>query len=373
MSERKLATFRYIDRVRPIEGADNIEMVEIDGWQTVVQKGDYSPGDSVVYFEVDSFLPIAPQYEFLRKSCFRSHPVLGDGFRLKTIKLRGQISQGLAIRPAELFSADQIIDMVFGQDLTELLNVQKWEAPATKIVAANAEGSFPHEIIPKTDQERVQNIFGKMHSEQMRRGDNFEVTMKLDGSSMTIFVYDDFTIGVASKNLVLKMDDPDNQENPFVKTAKALENNVIEAAEWWFETGPVPENVDNIIMAFQGELMGPGVQGNRENMKEHQFFVYNIVIPAVGKRTQPRYVDPRFRRDICWDFGIAHVPVIGREYVIAEGDTVESLLEWVDGMKSINHPIAEGLVFKVNDNTTISDPNISQFKVISNRYLLKEK
>src|SRR6185503_16814061 len=100
---RKLASFRTISEIVPIDGADRVEIAKIDGWQVVTQKGWAEPGKLVIYFEVDSFLPIRPEFEFLRKSGYRAHPDLGEGFKLKTIKLRGELSQGLIMPFDELF------------------------------------------------------------------------------------------------------------------------------------------------------------------------------------------------------------------------------------------------------------------------------
>jgi len=102
--ERKLATIRKVNEIKPIEGADMIELAIVDGWQCVVKKGEFKPGDPGVYFEIDSYLPIEERYEFLRKSSYKKIPdqlqgQRAEGFRLKTVKLRGQISQGLMLPP----------------------------------------------------------------------------------------------------------------------------------------------------------------------------------------------------------------------------------------------------------------------------------
>ena len=94
---RKLASIRRVVEIKPIEGADAIEAIRVDGWWCVTKKGEFKVNDLCTYFEVDSFLPVRPEFEFLRKACFKSTKHLGDGFRLKTIKLRGQVSQGLAL------------------------------------------------------------------------------------------------------------------------------------------------------------------------------------------------------------------------------------------------------------------------------------
>ena len=70
--ERKLATIRKINDLSPIEGADKIEVATVDGWKVVVAKDvGHKIGDWVVYCEIDSFLPIKEEFEFLRKSSYK--------------------------------------------------------------------------------------------------------------------------------------------------------------------------------------------------------------------------------------------------------------------------------------------------------------
>jgi RNA ligase (TIGR02306 family) len=96
--ERKLATIRKITDITPIEGADKIELATVGGWKVVVAKdAGHKVGDLVVYCEIDSFLPIRDEFEFLRKSSYKKMSDGTEGFRLKTSKLRGQISNGLIL------------------------------------------------------------------------------------------------------------------------------------------------------------------------------------------------------------------------------------------------------------------------------------
>lgn len=101
---RRLATVQQISELRPIEGADAIEVARINGWDVVVKKGDFKTDEMVVFCEVDSFLPIQPEYEFLRKSSYKKMSDGTEGFRLRTIRLRGQLSQGLLINYQTLIS-----------------------------------------------------------------------------------------------------------------------------------------------------------------------------------------------------------------------------------------------------------------------------
>jgi hypothetical protein len=153
--ERNLATIRRIKEINPIEGADAIELAVVDGWQVVVAKNvGHQVGDLVVYCEIDSFLPIESEFEFLRKSSYKK---MGDqeGFRLKTIKLRGQISQGL-ILPYSVIPIAQFAtaaDLPEGMDVSEMLGIVKYEPPIPAHLAGKVKGSFPS-FLRKTDEER---------------------------------------------------------------------------------------------------------------------------------------------------------------------------------------------------------------------------
>lgn len=136
--KRKLASIRRISEIKPIEGADDIELAIVDGWQCIVKKGEFKPGELCVYFEIDSFLPIRPEYEFLRKSSYKK---MGDkeGFRLRTIRLKGQISQGLVLKVEDIgdMCPDQDSFML-EDDLTEELGIIKYEPPIPACLARHA-------------------------------------------------------------------------------------------------------------------------------------------------------------------------------------------------------------------------------------------
>ena len=347
---RKLASVRRIAAIDPIEGADMIHVVTVDGWKVVAQKAmGYKVGDLVVYFEIDSFIPteIAP---FLTKDAAYPKEFNGvKGERLKTIKLRGQISQGLlmplseAVRVEDEKFPDRAIDIAFeeGDDVTELLGVQKWEPPLPNELRGQAQGMFPTQWAPKTDQERIQNMWREVDA---RRHELYEMTLKLDGSSCTVFVVDG-EVRVASRNLELKIND-ENMGNAYVKTAVAVGAKVIAAG------------YDNV--AIQGELMGPGIQGNRENFPDLRFYVFDVV----GITNERKKFSPDERAILVAKSGLMSVPVLGtyREFPY---ETLAEALAEVEKIGSINHKIAEGVVFK-----SCYDPEFS-FKIISNKFLLK--
>ena len=118
---RKLASIQTIKYVKPIPDADSIETVGILGWECVSKKGEFQTDDKCVYFEIDSLLPEIPEFEFLRKGCWNE---TFKKFRLKTIKLRKQLSQGLAL-PLSVFP--NLAKLNVGDDVTELLGIEKYE------------------------------------------------------------------------------------------------------------------------------------------------------------------------------------------------------------------------------------------------------
>lgn len=372
---RKLASVRRIESIDPIEGADNIVCATVDGWKLVTQKSNnFNPGDLVIYFEIDSFLPAIEKFEFLRKSCLRVMDNV-EGFRIKTIKLRGQISQGLILPMSEFFDLDEdgnwiqtkignlntvepetsdpetvftvaVTEYIIeeGDDLTELLGVKKWEAPIHPSLAGKARGNFP-DFIRKTDQDRVQNVY--KYFRRHRDVTQYEVSLKLDGSSTTIYCKSGY-VGVCSRNLDLT----ETEDNAFWKVARSTK--LVEALEAYGKN-----------IAVQGELMGPGVQGNREGLKQLELYVFDVY----DIDTQ-EYVDSNTKRKILdnlYRLGAAfkNVPIV--DYVsLDKFENVQDFLNYAE-QPSINHPIAEGVVFKNMDGKRHS------FKVISNKFLLKEK
>jgi RNA ligase (TIGR02306 family) len=352
---RKLASIRKIDELNPIEGADKIEVATVGGWKVVAQKGLYNVGDLAVYFEIDSWIPstVAP---FLTKAGHYPKVFEGvEGERLKTIKLRGQISQGLLIPISELCKIvpgfEDITTEIDDMDVTELLGIKKWEKPMSAQLAGQAKGNFPSRI-PKTDQERCQNL-KKEITQANEAGTKFEITEKLEGSSMTCYLMANDEgvqeFGVCSRNLNLK----ETEGNSFWSTARA------ESIEEKMRT-------QSVNFAIQGELIGPGIQDNIYGLSKLEFYVFDIYDIAQGK-----YLNPEDRRKMVADMGLKHAPVI-----VASGDLydtlgisdIEQLIKFADGKSVVGFTghLREGVVFKeVNGGFT--------FKAISNKYLLGEK
>ena len=353
MTERKMATIRRIDTIGPIEGADAIEVATVGGWKVVVKKGDFAPGDLAVYCEIDSFIPtaIAP---FLTKP--DQYPKVFEGVegeRLRTVRLRKTLSQGLLLPLTNIPGKPQVatwmtenlgadLSELVGMDVSEYLGIKKYEAPIPASLHGEVKGMFPG-YIPKTDQERIQNLKAEL-AEWQRLGYTFERTEKLDGTSMTAFMVDG-VFNICSRNLMLK---PNADNSMFKAAAKQnLEAKLVQSGR---------------NLALQGELIGNGIQGNKYKFTDQGFYVFDIYdIDA------KRYLSPAERKAFVAEWNIAHVPVF-QAAVSLDGLTIDMLLKHAEGksvMGDIEGPEQEGLVYKCNENPEVS------FKCISNKFLLK--
>jgi RNA ligase (TIGR02306 family) len=352
---RKLASIRLVKEIKSIKGADAIELAVVDGWQVVTKKGEFKPGDTCVYFEIDSFLPVRDEFEFLRKSSFKK---MGDveGFRLKTIRLKGELSQGL-LMPLNVLPVRG--NVYLGMDVTEILGVIKYEPPIPAELAGKVKGYFPS-FLRRTDEERVQNLSREYEEWKITSKHQFYATEKLDGSSASFYVKDG-EFGVCSRNLELAepgefvsgtelCDDGierPKRENTFWKVAREMD-----IKKKLLDTG--------LNLCIQGELIGEGIQKNPYKLKGHTVRFYN----AFDIDKQERF-NLRSFISLMEDLGFETVPILGTEFLLP--DTIEELLQQTEG-KSVLNPNAEreGLVIRSMD-TTIS------FKVISNRFLLKNE
>jgi RNA ligase (TIGR02306 family) len=340
---RKMAKLCEIDAILPIEGADAIEVAVVGGWKVVVKKNEFRTGMRAVYCEIDSWIPtkLAP---FLSKGKEPREFEGIKGERLKTIKLRGQLSQGL------LLNLDHAIPWTnsyhLDDDVSEVLGIVKWEKPMNAQLAGVCKGNFPS-LIPKTDQERCQNLKKEIAS-CIEAGMKFEVTEKLEGSSMTVYQLKG-EFGVCSRNMDLK----ETEGNSFWAAARkdGIETQMRIVDEFW-------------DFAIQGELVGPGIQGNIYGLTQPEFYVFDVYNIQAGE-----YLKPEARRALVERMGLKHVPVIA--YTANLQDTlgitdIDGILAFAEGKSQLNkNTEREGIVFKQVDGGMT-------FKAISNKYLLKD-
>jgi RNA ligase (TIGR02306 family) len=363
---RKLASVQKVKAIRPIEGADRIEVVQVLNWDCVASKGQYHVGDLVIYFEIDSLLPDIPAFEFLKKSAWSQKL---NKYKISTHKFRNQISQGLIMpitQLREIYNAINgtsisSIDYDEGDDLTALLKIEKYEPPVSNGPLGEI---INHEwYVPKTDEERIQVCAENVLPEYIKREQNeWYASIKLDGTSCTAGLFDDaFLIGGRTQWY--------KDENMYTTTVKKYGDLEAKAREYLDATG--------VYVVFQGELCGPGIQSNRLGLKEKEWFIFNVFVSTTGKYDSYEKLDLIGMLVMCENFGLKHVPIIDDEYKFSfngysnTDEIVNGLLSYVDNFKyrtyfedASPNQVAEGLVFRLNDMT-------NSFKVVSNKFLLK--
>ena len=338
--ERKLATIRQIDNIQPIEGADMIELATVGGWKVVVAKDvNHKVGDLVVYCEVDSFLPIEPEFEFLRKSSYKKMADGNEGFRLKTIKLRGQISQGLIVPLDVLLKRGVSSDDVYeGLDVTGMLNIVKYEPPVPAQLAGLVKGNFPS-FLKKTDEERIQNLTREFEE---YKNEVFYVTEKLDGSSVTYYVKDG-VFGVCSRNLDL-LEDENNSMWKFA-IESGLRDRLVGLGK---------------NLAVQGEIIGEGIQGNPYKRIGQTVRIFNGF--DIDKYD---YLSLSELIELVKVLEVKTVPILDLDFTLP--DTIDELLSYADSKSVLNEKFdREGVVIRSHDRKI-------SFKAISNKFLLNEK
>lgn len=344
---RKLVTVRKISSILPIPDADNIERAAVDGWKCVVMKGEFKPEDHCLYFEIDSFLPEGdPRYAFLMEGKIEWNGHIG--VRIRTREFRKQVSQGLAL-PLDQFP--EVLEMIAGLDekairsidFTEVVGVLKWEAIIPDELAAEVQGGLPT-FLTETGGDRIQNMPELIEESP---SEEFEESIKLDGFSMTVFHHEGKS-GICGRSWWFK----DDVENEYTRTAER--QGLIAALK------KHPRS-----LGLQGELIGPGIRGNKERLAEKEFRVFRIWDIENSCRFAPVDRD-RIVQELR-DLG-ANVltTVFTGIFTLRELGSIENMLARADGPSMNPQVNREGLFYN-------SVTGRGSFKVINNRYLLKNK
>lgn len=357
---RKLASIRKISELSPIPNADKIEVAKVDGWECVVKKGEFKVGDKIVYIEVDSILPETSWSEFLRDR----------KFRVKTIKLRGQISQGLVL-PLDVLPKGKFY--MENDDVTNILGIKKYdpEAEAERKETQSVKPSknpivkylmryrwfrrlrrnkelnkqYPS-FISKTDEERIQNLTN-MFNKEKENGTLFDVTEKVDGSSSTFYLKKNGIkkhFGVCSRNYEV----PDNG-NVYWKIARQYDiKNVLNKIIGC-----------NDIVIIRGEIYGEGVQGNKYHVEGHRLAVFDLYFIRNGDIIKTRTKDIA---SLLNSYGMQTVPIVEQEVKLK--DSVHDMVEYSKGKSVLWNRNREGIVVRSIDNRV-------SFKVINPEFLLE--
>lgn len=344
---RKMATIQIIRDITPIEGADAIVLAHINGWAAVVKKDEFSVGQYVVFCEIDSWVPheIAP---FLSKGKEPCEYLGVKGERLRSVKLRGQLSQGL-ILPLNILPHGSYPE---GEDVSEKLGIIKYEPPVPAQLAGQVKGNFPS-LVSKTEEERVQNIRGL----EKYLDEVFVETEKLHGTSVSFVLNEDGEMEVCSRNLSLKED----ENNLYWKLAKKNDAlSMLKSVRNYYEaTGVSVKSV-----AIQGEGVGQGVQKGWEyGIQIPKFFLFTIQVNGV------KIAEEDFQY-IITTLDVKSVPQVRRatlRQLVGDAENIShALLKRVEGKSLIDgKTIREGSVFRCFTDSSFS------FKVVNNQFLLK--
>lgn len=364
---RHLASIQKILSVEPIPDADRIELVHVLGWQCVANKGEFKPGDLCVYFEIDSFLPMKPQYEFLRASSYKQTDYMGDGYRLRTQKFRGQISQGLVL-PLQKVLADYSNILVgaimnqaqtdpeglVGYDITELLGVKLFFIPETVTSGGTTMGQISSIGVPHTDETRIQ---AEPRLLEEFRGLPYYITTKMDGSSHSCAITDDGVFHVTGHNYEYR----DDGRSSMYELAKKL--HVEEHMRQYMEEHGIKS------MTIQGEFCAPGIQKNKLQLKEPHWYVFTVI-------EDRKRVGLDETRHVCETLQLEMVPVeeTGEDLLAVYADA-DALLERAGENRCHAYPgTPEGIVVRPIEpvySKLVGGP--LSMKVINNKYLLKQK
>lgn len=375
---RQLASIQKIVSLEPIKDADQIEKATVLGWSLVVKKTEFKVGDLCIYIEIDSILPEWPEFEFLRSK----------KFKIKTIKLRGQISQGIAFPISTVWSRLNKkyrlnSDIKEGDDVTDILEIRKYDPEAEREKALMDEkariernrlkkfmmrnslfrkvyfllfkkekkSSFPP-FIKKTDEDRIQ-LFPNICEQE--KDTIFDVTEKLDGQSATYFaiqnpsriqrIWKPYIFGVCSRNFQLFV--PDN--STYWNAAKKffIEDKLV---------GHLRKNKNNGItrIVLQGEILAPKVQGNKYAVGDVDFYAFNLITNTAPYKTDLLMV-------WCKANNIKHVPILDTSFKLKP--TISEMVEYAKGKSVLRDIHREGVVIRNYEK------NIS-FKVINPLFLL---
>jgi RNA ligase (TIGR02306 family) len=340
--DRKLASIQVIKDLTPINGADAILCAKVLGWECVVKKNEFQPHDKCVYFEIDSILPVASWNDHLRKEPDKK-------LRVKTIRLRGQLSQGLAL-PLSILPVG---DYKEGQDVTALLGVEKYEPVVPAHLTGMVKGNFPS-FLHKTDEIRLQSV-PEVLDEISSKNIPMVATLKMDGTSFTAYRRDaDF--GVCSRNLDLK----ETEGNAHWRMARKLKLEEILRSE-------------DRNLCIQGEICGPSIQANRLGLKEPELFIFNLFDIDTGK-----YLGYDDMKNFAMKHNLRTVPFLHVGWFNEINGTkrwsVNDLLNFANELNYDNGTPAEGVVWRAANEaySEVLKGRLS-FKTISNRFLEKYK
>ena len=337
---RKLASVQRALEIIPIPNADAIELVRINGWQCVTKKGEFAADDLGVFLEIDAVPPDNLTFQFLWTAKDGTATARPDKFRIRTMKLRGALSQGLFL-PLTGFDLGAV---EVGQDVTEALGVTKYEPPLPAAGGGEIGGLFPG-FVPKTDEIRVQSapeVIAEIWANP------YAITLKYDGTSATFCV--------------------DPRDGAFLACGRNYSISEGESFYWRIARHyDLPAKLAaHPNYALQGEICGPGIQKNRLELKQIALFCFNVYDIAGA-----RYLGHDEAREFLAQIEVPAVETL--EKGDSWGTDLPSLLRLAEGKYPGTSNEREGIVIRplTETRSEVLAGRLS-FKAISNRFLLKE-
>lgn len=356
---RHLVSIQKIWKIEPIANADRIELASVMGWKCVVPKGQFHEMEDAVYFEIDSFLPMRPEFEFLHNSSYKKSDILGEGYRLRTQTFRGQISQGLLL-PISTFP--ELKDSKLYDDVTELLGVRKYEIGEKATDGGTIVGERP-DFIPKTDETRVQEVPELINC---FAGKPYYITTKMDGSSHSVGIDADGKFWASGHRFVYAEDGKS-------RVWDYLRRNDVELHLRKY----MQDHSDVHTIVLQGEYCAPGIEGNRIGLSKAHWFVFTVIIN--GERLGLSDDKSKDWQAVARECGCELVPIVekGEAFPYKTVDEILDLSAGVykdyDNMKQIR--AREGIVIRPQtpERCDLIDGEWLSMKAVNNKYLLKAR
>jgi RNA ligase (TIGR02306 family) len=343
--EKNLAVIRKIEAIKPHPNADKMELAKVLEWWVCVPKGVFKEGDLCVYIAIDTVVP--SDYIANDKNPFAF--LESKHYRIKTIRLRGELSQGIIFKQEELGYGNGME----GADLTELVRVKKYEKPIPANLHGTVKGNFPTKYVSITDEERLQNCSRIIEE---LNGVPTYVSVKMDGTSAT-YIYNkpeelsEGEVHVCSRKLSLKP--PAESDTPNVYWTMEKKYNLLDKIK------------SKGNYAVQGEICGPGIQGNKMGLKEVDLYVFNVF-----NILERRYLN--FDEFIAFtnELGLKTVPIIDTNFSL-KGKTFQEMLKMAEGNYDNGTP-REGIVIRplFECYSDYMKGRVS-FKIVNNKFLEK--
>lgn len=384
--ERELAYVVKVDEIRPIEGADRVEVAIVNGWHIMVRKDQFKPGDLAVYFEIDSKVPAEEPFMFLEPKHFKiktqkyfKGTVISQGLLMgfedfgwekDAYKLGDFLTQKLKVTYAveednarKASSVDKYKKMaqrhgkLFSHQPFRWLMRRTWGKKVLFLFfgkTSDKKAGWPA-WVSKTDEERVQNMPWILENKNP-----WVATEKIDGTSTTFTMKrikthflkkEKFEFYICSRNVVFDKPDKACFYDTNVYTEMAEKYNVEAVLQKILKNRPDLEWV-----TLQGETYGQGIQKREYSLKEHNFMGFNFITSAEGRW------DSKRASKLMMEFGIPWVPIVDENFILP--DTVDELLAIATGDSVVDGKMREGLVFRSQDG-------VQSFKAVSNEFLLK--